>query len=85
MYLQVQIGCQTDDLSNLKDLKRFPVVDVRFPVDEEKVKIWNLWGGLVYLIAPPNTTANDVEVVVQTAVKVPYYKSGWFDTYKNVI
>ncbi|XP_062872576.1 TRPM8 channel-associated factor homolog [Trichomycterus rosablanca] len=73
---QVQIGCQTDDLSHHKDLKRAPVLHARFPVDKEKLKIWNLWGGLIYLIAPANTTVNDEEVVIRTAVKVPYYKSG---------
>eukprot|EP00064_Thunnus_orientalis_P015789 superscaffoldBa00002998_g15848 len=42
----------------------------------EKMQVWNLWGGLIYLVAPPNTQVEGVEVTVQTAVRAPYYKSG---------
>ncbi|KAL7849582.1 hypothetical protein SRHO_G00212050 [Serrasalmus rhombeus] len=73
---QVQIGCQTDDLSRADELKRAPVVFVRFPLEKETLQVWNLWGGLIYLIAPPRSTVSEMEVVVQTAVKAPYYKSG---------
>lgn len=38
--------------------------------------VWNLWGGLIYLIAPCNTQLDEVEVIVQVAVPAPYYKSG---------
>ncbi|XP_036414684.1 TRPM8 channel-associated factor homolog [Colossoma macropomum] len=73
---QVQIGCQTDDLSSADELKRAPVVFVRFPLERENLQVWNLWGGLIYLIAPPRSTVPEMEVVIQTAVKAPYYKSG---------
>ncbi|XP_036412592.1 TRPM8 channel-associated factor homolog [Colossoma macropomum] len=73
---QVQIGCQTDDLSRADELKRAPVVFVRFPLEKENLQVWNLWGGLIYLIAPPRSTVSEMEVVIQTAVKAPYYKSG---------
>ncbi|KAI4871509.1 hypothetical protein NFI96_029130, partial [Prochilodus magdalenae] len=73
---QVQIGCQSDDLSKADELKRAPVVCVSFPLEKENTEVWNLWGGLIYLIAPPNTTVCEVEIVIQTAIKAPYYKSG---------
>lgn len=40
------------------------------------LQIWNLWGGLIYLIAPQKSKVAGVEVTVQTAVKAPHYKSG---------
>ncbi|KAI4898008.1 hypothetical protein NFI96_017492 [Prochilodus magdalenae] len=73
---RVQIGCQTDDLSNANELKRAPVVCVHFPLEEENLQVCTLWGGLIYLIAPPGSTVHQLEVVIQTAVKAPYYKSG---------
>uniref|UniRef100_A0A3Q2FYT3 TRPM8 channel-associated factor homolog n=1 Tax=Cyprinodon variegatus TaxID=28743 RepID=A0A3Q2FYT3_CYPVA len=72
---QIQIGCQTDGL-NAAELKRAPHVHVRFPVISEMTQVWNLWGGLIYLVAPPKTEAQGLEVVVQMAVPAPYYKSG---------
>lgn len=73
---EVQIGCQTDNLSTADVLKRAPVVHERFPLDQKMVQICNLWGGLIYLVAPTNTKVDGVEIVVQTAVKAPYFKSG---------
>ncbi|XP_076023439.1 TRPM8 channel-associated factor homolog [Genypterus blacodes] len=72
---KVQIGCQTDHLK-AKELKRAPRVHDRFPITDEMMQVWNLWGGLLYLVAPPNTKVAGAEVKVQMAVTAPYYKSG---------
>lgn len=72
---QIQIGCQTDYLS-AEEVMRAPSVHVRFPVCSEMMQVWNLWGGLIYIIAPPKTHVQDAEVTVQVAVLAPYYKSG---------
>ncbi|XP_068562943.1 TRPM8 channel-associated factor homolog [Cebidichthys violaceus] len=71
----IQIGCQTDYLDK-KELKRAPRVYEHFPVTSEKMQVWNLWGGLIYLVAPPNTKVEGEEVIVRKAVPAPYYKSG---------
>ncbi|XP_075956707.1 TRPM8 channel-associated factor homolog [Anarhichas minor] len=71
----IQIGCQTDYL-DAEELKRAPRVYEQFPVTSEKMQVWNLWGGLIYLVAPPNTKVEGEEVIVQMAVPAPYYKSG---------
>ncbi|KAL3057194.1 hypothetical protein OYC64_007633 [Pagothenia borchgrevinki] len=71
----IQIGCQTDYLPQ-DELKRARSVCERFPVTAEKMQVWNLWGGLIYLVAPPNTKVEGAEVMVQIAVRAPYYKSG---------
>ncbi|KAL2096607.1 hypothetical protein ACEWY4_008755 [Coilia grayii] len=73
---KVQIGCQTDNIGQANELKRAPVVCECFPVDKEMVQVSNLWGGLIYLIAPSNSKVEAAEVVVQIAVQAPYYKSG---------
>lgn len=75
LYPQIQIGCQTDRL-NASELKRAPCVHVRFPVNSEMIQVSNLWGGLIYLVAPSNTQAQGLEAFVQIAVPAPYYKSG---------
>lgn len=72
---QIQIGCQTDYLS-ADVLKRAPCVYERYPITTESTTVWNLWGGLIYLLAPPQTQVEGAEVNVQMAVLAPYYKSG---------
>ncbi|XP_050957258.1 LOW QUALITY PROTEIN: TRPM8 channel-associated factor homolog [Labeo rohita] len=73
---QVQLGCQTDNIGGANVLKRAPVVHERFPLDAEMVQVCNLWGGLIYIIAPPQSKVDGVEIVVQDAVQAPYFKSG---------
>ncbi|XP_012987658.3 TRPM8 channel-associated factor homolog [Esox lucius] len=73
---QVQIGCQTDNIGSASGLRRAPVVHKRFPIDSQMMQVCNLWGGLLYLIAPPKTQVDGVEVVFQQVVPAPYYKSG---------
>ncbi|XP_028817986.1 TRPM8 channel-associated factor homolog [Denticeps clupeoides] len=86
---KIQIGCQTDHIGHLNELKRAPVVHERYPVDKEMVEVWNLWGGLIYLIAPPTTRVDGVDIVVQSAVQAPYYNSGktgvqeWVSSIRN--
>ncbi|KAG7277053.1 hypothetical protein CRUP_025463 [Coryphaenoides rupestris] len=52
---KVQIGCQVDCLDRLKELWRAPCVHKTFRITTPMVQVWNLWGGLLYLVAPPNT------------------------------
>lgn len=49
---------------------------MRVPITSEEMEVHNLWGGLIYLLAPPQTRVTGVEMVVQQAVLAPYYKSG---------
>ncbi|XP_029026261.1 TRPM8 channel-associated factor homolog [Betta splendens] len=72
---KIQIGCQTDFL-DAEELNRAPCVCEEFSVSTDVMQVCNLWGGLLYLVAPPNTKVESVEVIVQTAVLAPYYKFG---------
>nr|QCD25257.1 TRPM8 channel-associated factor-like protein [Cynoglossus semilaevis] len=72
---KVQVGCQTDVLDHDK-LLRPPCVHQRFSINKEMIQVWNLWGGLIYLVAPKNTQVDGAEVIVQMAVPAPYYKAG---------
>ncbi|KAK9961902.1 hypothetical protein ABG768_007300 [Culter alburnus] len=73
---QVQLGCQTDNIGGANVLKRAPVVHERFPLNKQMVQVRNLWGGLIYLIAPPQNKVDGVEIVVHVSVQAPYFKSG---------
>ncbi|XP_029964490.1 TRPM8 channel-associated factor homolog [Salarias fasciatus] len=72
---KIQIGCQTDKLKG-DVLKRAPDVCQRFPINSSMTQVSNLWGGLIYLVAPKNAKVKGAEVTVQVAVPAPYYKSG---------
>ncbi|XP_026224859.1 TRPM8 channel-associated factor homolog [Anabas testudineus] len=72
---RIQVGCQTDYL-NAEELSRAPCVYEQFPINTEMMQVWNLLGGLLYLVAPPDTQVEGVEVIVQMAVSAPYYKCG---------
>ncbi|CAL8349830.1 unnamed protein product [Lota lota] len=73
---KVQIGCQTDGLDHLKELLRAPCVHKTFKITTPMMQVWNLWGGLLYLVAPPNTQVEGLKVTVERAVLAPYFKSG---------
>ncbi|KAJ8280241.1 hypothetical protein GJAV_G00052220 [Gymnothorax javanicus] len=86
---RVQIGCQTDFVGNAAVLKRAPVVHHQFDIDSEMMEVYNLWGGLIYFVAPDKSTAGELKILVQQAVMAPYYKSGvttvedWVKTIRN--
>ncbi|XP_053729245.1 TRPM8 channel-associated factor homolog [Synchiropus splendidus] len=72
---EIQIGSQADTLR--KDLlKRPPRVCVRFPVTARETEVYNLYGGLIYLVAPHQTQMSELEITVELAVLAPYYKFG---------
>ncbi|KAF7647981.1 hypothetical protein LDENG_00163820 [Lucifuga dentata] len=72
---KVQIGCQTDYLK-AEELKRAPTVHEQFLIDKNMMQVSNLWGGLLYLVAPPKTQVSGAVVIVQKALHAPYFKSG---------
>ncbi|XP_058047683.1 TRPM8 channel-associated factor homolog [Ahaetulla prasina] len=84
--LQVQIGCHTDNLVDLKKWKRPPMVTRQFPVQTEKMEVSGLWGGLLYIIVPENSSLGYFSVTIEGATQAPYFKHGetsiqdWQDT-----
>ncbi|XP_070803584.1 TRPM8 channel-associated factor homolog [Pituophis catenifer annectens] len=87
--LQVQIGCHTDSLVNHKEWKRPPVVTRRFPVERERMEVSSLWGGLLYIIVPENSSLGYFSVTIKGATQAPYFKHGetniqdWQDTIRH--
>lgn len=55
---------------------RAPSVYEQFPITTETTTVQNLWGGLIYLLAPPRIQVVEADVKVQMAVLAPYYKTG---------
>uniref|UniRef100_A0A8C6XBC9 Peptidase M60 domain-containing protein n=1 Tax=Naja naja TaxID=35670 RepID=A0A8C6XBC9_NAJNA len=74
--LQVQIGCHADSLVKHEKWKRPPVVTRRFPVQREKMEISSLWGGLLYIIVPENSSLGYFSVTIKGATQAPYFKHG---------
>ncbi|XP_053320577.1 TRPM8 channel-associated factor homolog [Spea bombifrons] len=74
--LQVQIGCQTDDLSSANNLCRAPVVVNKTSVLSEKVLASCVWGGLLYIIVKSKCTLGIVPIKVYGAEPAPTYIKG---------
>ncbi|MBN3292253.1 TCAF factor, partial [Polypterus senegalus] len=73
---QVQIGCHSDDLNHLDKLKRPPVVIRRVPINCERISIFNLWGGLIYIVVPKGSELGTITVTVEGAAPAPYFRLG---------
>ncbi|XP_073435428.1 TRPM8 channel-associated factor homolog [Dendrobates tinctorius] len=74
--LQVQIGCQTDDLSSAKQLCRAPVVVCKKNVVHEKVVVSSIWGGLLYVIVKGKSQLGTIPVTVYGAERAPTFING---------
>ncbi|KAG8440155.1 hypothetical protein GDO86_006090 [Hymenochirus boettgeri] len=74
--LQVQIGCQSDDLNNLNTLYRAPVVVRSTPVLSERLSISCYWGGLIYIIVHEKSSLGKIQVKVYGAEPAPTYIKG---------
>ncbi|XP_056428968.1 TRPM8 channel-associated factor homolog isoform X2 [Hyla sarda] len=75
--LQVQVGCQSDDLRSAEELCRPPVVIHRKKVDNEKVVISCVWGGLLYVIVNEKSQLGIIPVTVYGAEPAPTFIKGW--------
>ncbi|KAG8576482.1 hypothetical protein GDO81_009879 [Engystomops pustulosus] len=74
--LQVQVGCQSDDLSSAEELYRPPVVVSKKDVVGEKVVITSIWGGLLYVIVKGKSDLGTVPVTVYGAEPAPTFIKG---------
>ncbi|NWX39196.1 TCAF factor, partial [Steatornis caripensis] len=77
--LEVQIGCHTDDLSNAEELKRPPLVVKKFKVEKNTMEVSSLWGGLIYIIVPKESTLGQISVTINEAVQAPFFRLGETD------
>ncbi|XP_070803448.1 TRPM8 channel-associated factor homolog [Pituophis catenifer annectens] len=74
--LQVQIGCHIDNLVKDTRWRRPPVVTRHFKVETAKMEISSLWGGLLYIIVPENSSLGYFSVTIEGATQAPYFKHG---------
>ncbi|NXY85560.1 TCAF2 factor, partial [Alcedo cyanopectus] len=74
--LKVQVGCHTDDLSHATELKRAPVVTHTCEIACQELSVSCLWGGLIYIIVPQRSTLGKVSIVVEGAIRAPFFKLG---------
>ncbi|XP_075711245.1 TRPM8 channel-associated factor homolog [Rhinoderma darwinii] len=88
--LQVQVGCQSDDLSAAVELCRAPVVVHKKDVVGEKVVISCIWGGLLYVIVTGKSQLGIVPVTIYGAEPAPTFIKGqtsvssWVDTIRSL-
>ncbi|NP_001088165.1 TRPM8 channel-associated factor homolog [Xenopus laevis] len=88
--LQVQVGCQSDDLSSADKYCRAPVVVRRFHVDSQRVSVSCFWGGLVYITVKANSNLGIIPVKVYEAEPAPIYIKGktsldtWIQSIRNL-
>ncbi|XP_053568798.1 TRPM8 channel-associated factor 2-like, partial [Bombina bombina] len=89
--LQIQIGCQTDNNLSVKanEYIRAPQVTLSLPITKETIKLFTLWGGLVYIILPKGAKLGQFSVTVHGVQKAPYFQKGktslsdWRDTIRH--
>ncbi|XP_075713741.1 TRPM8 channel-associated factor homolog [Rhinoderma darwinii] len=74
--LQVQVGCQSDDLSTAVELCRAPVAVHKKDVVGEKVVISCIWGGLLYVIVKGKSQLGIVPVTIYGAEPAPTFIKG---------
>ncbi|XP_063288364.1 TRPM8 channel-associated factor homolog [Pelobates fuscus] len=89
MGLEVQVGCHSDDLSNLPELKRPPFVTQRYAVTQTTLQVSNIFGGLLYVIIPKGCNLGQIMISIEEAVLAPYFKHGettqdsWVETIRH--
>ncbi|KAM9313250.1 TRPM8 channel-associated factor homolog [Gastrophryne carolinensis] len=74
--LQVQVGCQSDDLNEVEEFCRAPVVIRRKRVLGEKITISCIWGGLLYVIVKEKSQLGLIHVSVYGAEPAPTFIMG---------
>ncbi|XP_062050872.1 TRPM8 channel-associated factor 3-like [Lepus europaeus] len=74
--LKVQVGCHTDDISEASTFKRPPIVTQEYNLNKTNNNISWLWGGLLYILVPPDYNLGTVQVTISGAVRAPYFKLG---------
>ncbi|XP_053569197.1 TRPM8 channel-associated factor homolog [Bombina bombina] len=74
--LQVQVGCQTDDLSNAETLFRAPLVTHKVGVVTERTSVSCVWGGLLYIIVKAKSQLGVFPVKVHGAKRAPTFIHG---------
>ncbi|XP_029463160.1 TRPM8 channel-associated factor homolog isoform X2 [Rhinatrema bivittatum] len=80
MGLEVQIGCQTDNLSD-KDVLERPLDAVKiYQVNKPVVSACNVWGGLLYIRVPGGRNLGKLTLRVEGASLAPFFRHGKTDT-----
>lgn len=72
----VRIGAHTDALWNLPKWERAPEISRVFPVNAPKMVVANAFGGLIYVVVPPDCKLGTVSVEISHAVAAPYFVAG---------
>ena len=87
--LYVRIGAHNDRLWRKSSWARAPEICRRFALAQTETKTANAFGGLVYIEAPYDLKIGEITVIIDGAVRAPYYVLGktdveeWRQTIRN--
>ncbi|MEE6487062.1 hypothetical protein FKM82_014782 [Ascaphus truei] len=87
--LQVQIGCHSDNLDHAEWVQRPPTVIQTYSINQDRISISSLWGGLLYIIVPSGTQLGHCHIKVEGALQAPFYQHGktrplaWIETVRH--
>lgn len=74
--LRVRIGAHSDSLWHLDAWARAPEITTETPLEAATTPAANAFGGLIYIVAPPNANLGTVRVEIGGAVEAPHYVLG---------
>ncbi|HLV81660.1 MAG TPA: M60 family metallopeptidase, partial [Chthonomonadaceae bacterium] len=74
--LQVRIGAHTDRLWELDRWERFPEITLTRPLEAPVTRIASAFGGLLYIVVPPNCRLGVVPVRIAHVVAAPRFLRG---------
>ncbi|MEO5914538.1 MAG: M60 family metallopeptidase [Luteolibacter sp.] len=79
--LGVRIGCHQDKLwsEKIKSWTRVPEISRLFPVTEKSTPVANAFGGLIYIVVPPDCKLGEIKVTVRDAIPAPLFVAGKTD------
>ncbi|XP_075796880.1 TRPM8 channel-associated factor 2-like [Pelodiscus sinensis] len=74
--LKVHIGCHSDDLSRANEFRRAPVVISKHCIEDRKMSVSSIWGGLIYIEVPYGSQLGNMPITIKGAMQAPFFRLG---------
>ena len=73
--IKILVGAHTSDKSAVNDVKRIYRMHMEFPVENATTKIYNPFGGSIYIIVPIDSNHGVVDVAFNNVVASPFFSN----------
>lgn len=86
---KVRIGAHADRLFHLEEWKRHPQVSLVFDLEDSENKVFNPFGGAVFIEVPERQAAELIDVGISGAIQAPHFVLGetnrrdWIEEIRN--